>query len=194
MTWHIIDFYNYILSSISCYIIMKRSIFALFMLAIFCTSCHDDNKDIGYDADPLIYFLADETTLECVTGEKIDMVIPKQQQSVQLKFVTTTDAHIDMLNNATGISVEFEPGFTFDDKVVYDIDEPYKGIKIKRYLVIVNVKFDADVTPDASAQFMLSYFLETWNPIIRVTRGDTYSMTITERTDIHPTDNDPQQD
>ncbi len=118
---------------------MQKFYLLFILLAFFCTSCHDDNEDMGYDADPLIYFLADETTLECVTGEKIDMVIPKRQQSVQLKFVTTVDAHIDMLNNATGISAEFEPGFTFDDKVIYDIDEPSKGIKIKRYLIIVNV-------------------------------------------------------
>lgn len=172
---------------------MKRSIFALFMLVVFCTSCHD-TEDVILDGDPLIYLLTDETTLECVSGDRIDVVIPQQQHSVQLKFVTEVKTGLSIIDNADNTSVEFAAGYSFEDKVVYDYT-PYtaKGKKKPRYMVIVNVNFDKNAAPDAHAEFKLNYFL-IWDPVIKVTRGETYSMTITERTDIYPTDNAPQQE
>ena len=62
---------------------MKRSIFALFMLVVFCTSCHD-TEDVILDGDPLIYLLTDETTLECVSGDRIDVVIPDMLYNIKL--------------------------------------------------------------------------------------------------------------
>ncbi|RLT75511.1 hypothetical protein D7V95_13400 [bacterium J10(2018)] len=88
------------------------------MLVVFCTSCHD-TEDVILDGDPLIYLLTDETTLECVSGDRIDVVIPQQQHSVQLKFVTEVKTGLSIIDNADNTSVEFAAGYSFEDKVVY---------------------------------------------------------------------------